>query len=419
MINKTEQKNDPAQYIINEMLKRARKLAETKGVIKNIGILLGKAGIIGEDKNRVFAYLVGFSHKLKEPLNLLIQGSSGSGKTRLLRVISECIPPEKVIRLTRVSDKGFYNYPEDYLKNKLFALEDADGLSEEADFAYRELISNNELISNVSIKDENGKNTTGEKKVSGPIASMACTTNGNIYEDNISRMFVITVDESEEQSKRIISYQNAKSAGKINKKQEKEARLLLQHLARVLKPYEVINPYADKVNLPDDVHKKRRLNELFKEFIHIITVVNQYQRKTDNYGRLITEPEDIKTAIDIMFDCIVLKVDELDGSLRQFFEKLKTYLKTKEKPEKYRFTQREIRHELKLSKASLSRYISDLVKLEYIQELSGNNKRKVCYSIEYWDNYQSLRSRIKNHLYDQLNKLTNNNKDDDKTNENK
>jgi len=36
--------------------------------------------------------------------------------------------------------------------------------------------------------------------------------------------------------------------------------------------------------------------------------------------------EDVEIAIDIMFDSIVLKVDELDGSLRQFYEKLKEHI---------------------------------------------------------------------------------------------
>jgi len=37
---------------------------------------------------------------------------------------------------------------------------------------------------------------------------------------------------------------------------------------------------------------------------------------------------DIETAVEIMFESYCfLKVDELDGSLRQFYEQLKGYLK--------------------------------------------------------------------------------------------
>ena len=78
-------------------------------------------------------------------------------------------------------------------------------------------------------------------------------------------------------------------------------------------------------------------------------------------GRLITTPEDLQTAVDILFDSIFLKVDELDGSLRQFFESLKAYILQKENPQNYEFTQREIRHALHLSKTQLHRYMNDVV----------------------------------------------------------
>ena len=58
----------------------------------------------------------------------------------------------------------------------------------------------------------------------------------------------------------------------------------------------------------------------------MITLLNQYQRKQDERKRLITEIADIETAVVVMFKSIVLKVDEPDGRLRQFYEQLKGYL---------------------------------------------------------------------------------------------
>ena len=59
-----------------------------------------------------------------------------------------------------------------------------------------------------SIKDSNGSISGGERIVRGPIASLSCTTKGETYEDNISRSFLIAVDESREQTLRVIQYQN-------------------------------------------------------------------------------------------------------------------------------------------------------------------------------------------------------------------
>src|SRR5690606_27953157 len=218
-------------------------------------------------RSRLFLLLIALSHKMPEPLHALIQGSSGSGKTRLLKQVTDCMPPESVTKLTRLSDKVLYNYPERYFMNRLLCLEDVDGLSEEAEFAFRELQSNGELNSATSIKLDNGQITSGQKTVKGPIASMACTTKGEIYEDNMSRVFLIAVDESHEQTKRIINYQNQKAAGEIDYRKEAEVRQFIQSLVRHLKPLEVVNPYANKIHLPEEAHKIRRLNELFQSFI--------------------------------------------------------------------------------------------------------------------------------------------------------
>jgi DNA primase len=143
----------------------------------------------------------------------------------------------------------------------------------------------------------------------------------------------------------------------------------------------------------------------------MVTLINQHQRKKNTQGKLIVEIEDITIAIEIMFESIVLKVDELDGSLRQFYEKLKAYLQKqyKENYSKIEFTQREIRQALHLSKAQCSRCFTQLATLEYIVIKNENNLRKVHYKIDYWDSYTALRDRIKTNLKTQLDQLKGNN----------
>jgi DNA primase/energy-coupling factor transporter ATP-binding protein EcfA2 len=391
----------------------AKERAELEGfakkprLIRRLNDLLGASGVTGEERNRIFLLIIAVSHKMPETLHALIQGSSGSGKTKLLRQISDCMPPDKVTRFTRISDKALYHYPENYFTNRLLVIEDADGLSEEAELAFRELQSGGELRSSLSIKLDNGQHTGGEKIVKGPVASLSCTTRGELYEDNMSRVFLIAIDESAEQTKRIIQYQNAVAAGVINREEEEKTKRFIQKLVGILEPYRVINPYAAQILLPEEAHKIRRLNDLFQSFVKMVTVINQYQRKRDEKKRLITEIEDMETAVHILFESIVLKVDELDGSLRQFFERLKIYLQ-KQNKDKYRtaeFTLREIRQALKLSKTQVFRYAGDLCELEYIRQSGGYQNKGYSYRITWWDNYQSLREKIKQSMEEQLKAL--------------
>ena len=384
---------------------KCRAFLEKPGLMERIDSLIEKSGIVGEQNNRQFLFIIATSHKMPDTLHALIQGSSGSGKTHLLSKIAGLMPPERTIKFTRVTENSFYNYDEYFFKNKLICLEDIDGLKEEALFAWRELISNEQLSSSTSQKDENGNIRSAQRVVRGPMASICATTHGHIYEDNMSRLFIIAVDESAQQTGRIMDYQSKAASGIIDRDKERQARAFLQNCIRMLKPMKTVNPYADKIKLPPQAHKIRRLHELFLAFVRQITIINQYQRKKDSQGRLVTTPEDLQTAVKIMFESIFLKVDELDGSLRQFFERLKAYIGSKTVPENYEFTQREVRHALNLSKTQLHRYINELIELEYIQQTGGYANRGYKYKIIYWDNLRKLRNEIQSFLFGQIKNL--------------
>jgi DNA primase catalytic core len=375
-------------------------------LINNLNALIGETGLVGEETTRLFLFIAAASHRMPDTLHVLVQGSSGSGKTRLMKRTADCMPQESTVRFTRVTENSFYNYQEYFFVHKLVCFEDVDGLKEEAQYAVRELISNEVLTSSTSVKDENGNISAKQRTVRGPIASMSCTTRGHIYEDNMSRTFIVAVDESPGQTKKIIDYQNRRSAGLVDEKKETENMLFLQNLVRTLRPYPVVNPYGDKLLLPEEAHKIRRLTELYHAFVKQVTLLHQYQRKKDMQGRLLSEKEDLQAACRILFESIVLKVDELDGPLRAFYEQLKEYIKTKgEQYENYQFSQREVRHALKLSKSQLFRYITDLVELEYLQQSGGYANRGFKYKITWWDNIHALRSRIKKYLQDQIDSL--------------
>jgi DNA primase len=365
---------------------------------------LSQAGIVGEPMNRLLLFIIASSYKMPDPLHALVQGSSGSGKTHLILKIAGMMPSESVITLTRVTDSSFYNYGETDLVHKLVCLEDLDGLKEEAFLAFRELQSRGQLTSSTSVKDEQGNIRGMVRTVRGPIASLSATTKGDVYEDNMSRCFLVAVDESRPQTERIIAYQNQKSAGLIDKKSERTAQVLLQNCIRLLQPLEVVNPYAPHIILPEGAHKIRRLNELYQSFIRQVTLLHQFQRQKDKQGRLVSTVEDLRQASLILLDSIVLKVDELDGALRQFYEQLKTYIDAKGNRE-YEFTQRELRHALRLSKTQMQRYISDLIALEYLKQTGGHINKGFNYKIQWWDNAQALRQDIKADLTRQIDEV--------------
>lgn len=366
-------------------------------LLEELNKLIEKAGIIGEEQSRLLLFLITISYLNKSPLHGIVQGSSGSGKTHIISRIADLMPQEDVLRFTRITESSLYNWGEFDLFQKIIIIEDLDGLKEDALYALREFISNQVLRSSVTIKDKKGNNKSSHKIVKGQFSSLSATTKGELYEDNMNRSFIVAINESEEQTEKIISYQNRRNAGEIDRNIQEKAISFIQKLVRNLKHYEVINPYATQIQLPNNVKNKRRLNEMFQSIIKQITIIHQYQRATkDNF--LLTEIEDIENAVEILFESIILKIDELDGSLRQFFEKLK---KSFEQREFNRFEAMEITG---FKKTQLQFYLNELVRLEYLKQIGFANKG-FKYKISYSDNIQRVRKDLKEAFAKQLQEL--------------
>jgi len=146
---------------------------------------------------------------------------------------------------------------------------------------------------------------------------------------------------------------------------------------------------------------------MLHDFIAQVTILNQFKRQKDIDNYLVAEIEDLEIAVDLMFNSIVIKADELDGILRQFYENLKTYIEKKaktlgKKPNDVDFTQREIRQFFNVSKTQMQRYFEELEQLEYITKTHVGKRNSYYYQIDFWDNIEKIRSEIRENLFQQI-----------------
>ena len=64
-------------------IKSAKAFLQNQKLIQETQNLIGKAGVIGEEVNRLLMYLIFTSRKTNNPLHCISLGSSGAGKTHL------------------------------------------------------------------------------------------------------------------------------------------------------------------------------------------------------------------------------------------------------------------------------------------------------------------------------------------------
>jgi hypothetical protein len=366
--------------------------------------MIGNSGVIGEETNRLLMYLIFTSRKGEHPLHIISLGNSGIGKTYLQEKVGELIPEEDKVEITTLSENALYYFGQRELKHRLVLIEDLDG-AENVLYPLRELQSKKFITKTLAQKTTSGETKTVHIKVEGPVSVAGCTTQEQVYEDNANRSFLIYIDESKEQDERIMAYQRSKSAGRVNQVQERQAKQLLQNTQRMLQPVQVRNPFAEQLQLPAGVFKPRRANAHYLAFIEAVTFYHQYQRTErvdeDTGERYIeTTIEDIAAANNLMKDVLLRKSDDLTGACRNYFERLKLYLKSERISV---FTSMQVSKGLRMSISTVKRLNLALLSSGYLIKLEISKPYQ--YEMASFEDYSQLQNSISTALDSILQKL--------------
>ncbi len=396
LLKNEEEESKPKYKILNaseeksaiDFLKKGKLLLRTNEYI-------GKSGVIGEDVNRLLMYLIFTSRKTNNPLHCISLGSSGVGKTHLQSKVAELIPEEDKVEITVLSANAFYYFNRTELQHKLILIEDLDG-AESVLYPLRELQSKKRITKTVVHKDRKGTTKTIHLTVEGPVSVSGCTTQESIYEDNSNRSFLLYIDESEAQDKRIMDYQRAVSAGQVNEYEQEEAKGLLKDVQRILKPIKVINPFAQYLSLPSAVFKPRRTNSHYLQFIEAITFYKQWQRhrqvdKATGEEYIETTLEDIEEANELITEVLLRKSDTITGACRDYLEKLKRYLYIENQTT---YTSTEVRRNLRVKETTLRRYHKQLLEEGYIKKVKGKKGQMYHYEVIDINEYTTLKEEI-------------------------
>ena len=237
-------------------------------------------GLIGEDTNKLMAYLAAVSRKLDNPLAVLVQSSSAAGKSALMDAVLAFVPGEDKVKYSAMTGQSLYYMGETNLKHKILAISEEEGAAR-ASYALKLLQSEGELLMASTAKDPaTGNLITQGYKVEGPVMLLLTTTAIDIDEELLNRCIVLSVDEGREQTEAIHKQQRHKRTLQgLQAKQEKQRLTALhQNAQRLLKPLAVVNPYADQLTFLSDKTRTRRDHEKYLTLIDAIALLHQHQR---------------------------------------------------------------------------------------------------------------------------------------------
>ena len=387
---------EPGEPAVVELDPAERKEAETllqaPDLIKKLDHSFEAAGIVGERTNRLAAYLTATSRLLAKPLAVIIQSTSAAGKTTLMEAVLSFFPPEEQVKYSAMTGQSLYYLGEKNLQHKILAIVEEEG-AEKASYALKLLQSEGELTIASTGKDANtGRMKTEEYHVEGPVSIVLTTTSIDIDEELMNRCLILTVDESKKQTERIHDLQRKARTleGLRLKKTRKTTLTLLQNAQRLLKPIEVVNPFADELTFTADRTRTRRDHEKYLTLIEAVTLLHQHQRKLENDPEagphIKTTLDDIAVANRLAPEVLGRSLDELPPQTRRLLEEIKAHVReacqaNSIDQDKCYFTRRQVRERTGWSEFQVRTHIQKLEDLEYLARRHGRQGLGCVYEL--------------------------------------
>ena len=373
---------------------RAEALAflTSPDLVDRIGAAFDACGLVGEDANRLAAYLACTSRKLDKPLAVIIQSTSAAGKSTLMEAVLAMFPEEERVKYSAMTGQSLYYLGEQDLKHKILAIVEEEG-AEKASYALKLLQSEGELTIASTGKDPTtGRMETQEYHVEGPVMLFLTTTAVDIDEELLNRCLILTVDESREQTERIHALQRkARSLEGLRLKKRRQTLLaLLRNVQRLLRPLDVVNPWADELTFTADRTRTRRDHEKYLTLMDAIALLHQHQRPVERdpeSGEFIRVTlDDIALANRLAPELLGRTLDELPPQTRRLLEAVKATVKARRKERDVEqplalFSRRDLQAASGWSYSQVKRHLFRLQELEYVAPRFGRMGATLKYEL--------------------------------------
>jgi DNA primase catalytic core len=360
-----------------------------------------RCGFEGERETVLTAYLAAVSRKLGEPLGVLIIARSGAGKSALQDAVCGFVPPEDLVRVTRLTGQALFYKDPDSLKQKLLAIAEEEGAAQ-AVYSLRTLASDQQLsIAATRTDPQTGKLHTEHYEVHGPVSIIITTTSPEAFDEETRSRFVpLTLDESEAQTKAILERQRRRYslAGTLERKEAEAVRRLHHHAQRLLRPLEVINPFGAALSYPSEKLIHRREQQKYLALINAIALLHQYQREVQ---RAVSEEsgvgfeyvevtlDDLALANELTVTALARALDELAPPVRGLYQEFCRLCESKAQElgcavDAVQLSRREIREATGWSDWQVRVYCQQLLELEYLTTASGANGKRFVYELAFY-----------------------------------
>jgi len=252
--------------------------------------------IVGERKTRqaIFLSLCSIWVKnLQSQINALVNSESSAGKSYVCKKVYDIFPDKLKQYRTKISAEAFTYWhdsrrePEWDWDGKICYLEDI-----------RESVINSDTF---KIMCSEGSTATIVRnqlaidiEIVGQPIMLITTATAQPTAEILNRFNLLPLDETEEQTEKILEYQSLEAMGKTKKDYDERIKKSLERLERV----NVVVPFADKIfaHFPKTSLRVRRDYVRFLDLIKSSSALHQYLREKDKDDNIIATKHDYELA---------------------------------------------------------------------------------------------------------------------------
>lgn len=257
--------------------------------------------VVKEDKNRFSIFLNACGKYVENAAiasyNLCINSDSGAGKDFIVKAVLDIFPRDDVVKRSRISPTTFTYWhnsqfePEWTWDNKVVLLSDiSNNIMNHEVF---KLMCSDGTHSTVVVKQR-----AVDIQIIGKPVMFITTASADPNNEMLRRFPILNLDESIEQTAEIKKQQAKACALGIKPEYDPLITVALSKLGRV----KVRVPFAPKLVtfFPDDHIIMRTHFQRLLDYVKASAALHQYQRKRDNGGYVIAEPQDYNYAIILL-----------------------------------------------------------------------------------------------------------------------
>ena len=350
----------------------AMDLLRDPKLVERIVADFDRCGVVGESENALVGYLAATSRKLRHPLAIVFQSSSGSGKSSLMQAVLDFVPEEERRSFSALTGQSIFYMGEGDIAFKVLSI--AEEEAKEAG---------------------TGRLVTHEYRVQGPVAIFTTTTAIDVDEELLSRCIVLAVDERPEQTHAIQERQRqAQTLEGLFGRVDRETTIALHRNAqRLLTPIAIVNPFASELSFSDHRVRARRDHRKYLGLIEAITLLRQHQRtaKTAERNGVVVEyievtKDDLALADRLIASVVSRGLDDLPPMTKRLLTLLDVMVREAARkqgvdPADVRFTRREVRERLGLGSTQAWVHLRRLIEGEYLLVHPSRRGRGVVFEL--------------------------------------